>query len=206
MNESIYYTVDVLHEAIDQGKQIRFHYFEWAMSLHAPRAEKRLRRQGEWYQASPWWLIWDNENYYLVAYDTASQEVRHYRVDKMLDLALTNLSRQGADRLAQFDPGAYTGSLFGMYHGQLETVRLRFHNSLFGVVIDRFGQNILLRSDGEQHFTATIQVAVSPQFFSWVVGFGSKAEILSPQLVRNQLMELLQETEAIYHEMASNSF
>jgi len=196
MNESIYYTVDALHEAIDSGKQIRFHYFEWALGRGRERVEKRLRRGGGWYQVSPFSLVWDNENYYLVAFETESGTVRHYRVDKMQNLTVTNLSREGLPE--NFDPAAYAGSLFGMYNGVQETVKLRFENSLIGVVADRFGREVFLSPDGDSHFTVTTKVAVSPQFLSWVFSFGSQAQILSPEPVRNQFLQLLHETEANY--------
>ena len=196
MNESIYYTVDALHEAIDSGKQIRFHYFEWALGRGRERVEKRLRRGGGWYQVSPFSLVWDNENYYLVAFETESGTVRHYRVDKMQDLTVTDLPREGLPE--NFDPAAYAGSLFGMYHGVQETVKLRFENSLIGVVADRFGREVFLSPDGDSHFTVTTKVAVSPQFLSWVFSFGPQAQILSPEPVRNQFLQLLHETEANY--------
>ena len=196
MNESIYYTVDALHEAIDSGKQIRFHYFEWALGRGRERVEKRLRRGGGWYQVSPFSLVWDNENYYLVAFETESGTVRHYRVDKMQNLTVTDLPREGLPE--NFDPAAYAGSLFGMYNGVQETVKLRFENSLIGVVADRFGREVFLSPDGDSHFTVTTKVAVSPQFLSWVFSFGSQAQILSPEPVRNQFLQLLHETEANY--------
>ena len=196
MNESIYYTVDALHEAIDSGKQIRFHYFEWALGRGRERVEKRLRRDGGWYQVSPFSLVWDNENYYLVAFEKDSGTVRHYRVDKMQDLTVTDLSREGLPE--NFDPAAYAGSLFGMYNGVQETVKIRFENSLIGVVADRFGREVFLSSDGDSHFTVTTKVAVSPQFLSWVFSFGHQAQILSPEPVRNQFLQLLHEIEANY--------
>ena len=196
MNESIYYTVDALHEAIDSGKQIRFHYFEWALGRGRERVEKRLRRGGGWYQVSPFSLVWDNENYYLVAFETESGTVRHYRVDKMQNLTVTDFPREGLPE--NFDPAAYACSLFGMYNGVQETVKLRFENSLIGVVADRFGREVFLSPDGDSHFTVTTKVAVSPQFLSWVFSFGPQAQILSPEPVRNQFLQLLHETEANY--------
>ncbi len=196
MNESIYYTVDALHEAIDSSKQIRFHYFEWALGRGRERVEKRLRRGGGWYQVSPFSLVWDNENYYLVAFETESGTVRHYRVDKMQNLTVTDLPREGLPE--NFDPAAYAGSLFGMYNGVQETVKLRFENSLIGVVADRFGREVFLSPDGDSHFTVTTKVAISPQFLSWVFSFGPQAQILSPEPVRNQFLQLLYETEVNY--------
>ena len=105
MNESIYYAVDALYAAIELGERIRFHYFEWALDSASGRAVRRLRKGGDWYECSPWALLWDNENYYLVAFDGPSQSLRHYRVDKMLDIDPTgrprdvrNVSRDGRDR------------------------------------------------------------------------------------------------------------
>ncbi len=196
MNESIYYTVDALHEAIEQGRQIRFHYFEWALGRGRERVEKRLRRRGEWYRVSPRALIWDNENYYLLANEEAGSEVRHYRVDKIQDLEVTDLRRLPLE--GDFDPAAYAVSLFGMFHGQQETVKIRFENSLIGVVADRFGREVFLSPDGDSHFVVTAHVAVSPQFLSWVFSFGDQACILAPEAVRSQFLQLLRQTEERY--------
>ncbi len=195
-NESIYYTVDALHEAIEQQRQITFRYFEWALGRGSLRVEKRLRRDGARYRVSPRALIWDNENYYLLAFDGESQTLRHYRVDKMQELEVQREKCQGLDR--DFDPAAYASSLFGMYHGDQETVKLRFENSLIGVVADRFGREVFLSPDGDSHFVVTAHVAVSPQFLAWVLAFGKQAEIVAPLSVRQQFLTLLQETEANY--------
>lgn len=196
MNESIYYTVDALHEAIDGNRRIRFHYFEWVLGRGRERVEERLRRDGGWYTVSPLALIWDNENYYLVAFDADSRENRHYRVDKMQDLELLSLPRQIPE--TPFDPAIYARSLFGMYHGPEATVKLRFENSLIGVVADRFGREVFLSPDGDGHFLVTARVSVSPQFLAWVCSFGPRAQLLQPQAVRQQFLEFLQETEAQY--------
>ena len=140
MNESIYYTVDALHEAIDSGKQIRFHYFEWALGRGRERVEKRLRKNGDWYRVSPWWLIWDNENYYLVAFDHLSQDVRHYRVDKMLRIQMTEEMREGKEHFKKLDMADYTKKSFGMFGGKEQQVKLLVKNELANVIIDRFGK------------------------------------------------------------------
>ena len=194
MNESIYYSVDTIHAAIGANRQIRFHYFEWALGTGAERVVKRLRREGDWYQVSPWALVWDNENYYLVAYEAQSDELRHYRVDKMQGIALADLPRQGKDKAGSLDPAVYANRMFGMYHGEEETLRLRFDKSLLGVVVDRFGRELFLFPDGAEHFIVTVHAAISPQFFSWLFGFGPQAEILAPQHVREQYRVLLEQT------------
>ena len=180
--------VDVLHEAIEANCQIRFRYFDWGVDL------QKHYRQGV-YTASPYALLWDDENYYLIAH-SERHGLTHYRVDKMQDLEITDLLREGQP--ADFDPAAYAGSLFGMFNGQQETVKIRFENSLIGVVADRFGREVFLSPDGDGHFVVTAHVAVSPQFLSWVFSFGKQAEILSPQPVRARFLQYLRETEANY--------
>ena len=192
MNESIYYSVDAIHAAIGAGKQIRFRYFEWALVWGAEKVARRLRREGGWYQVSPWALIWDNENYYLVAYESESAQLRHYRVDKMQDITLSQLPREGGELVRAADPAAYAGRMFGMFNGEQESVRLRFENRLIGVVTDRFGKELFLNPDGDGHFTVSLKAAVSPQFFAWIFALGGGAEILSPASVRERYQALLQ--------------
>ena len=110
MNESIYYNIDKLHTAIGEGKQIRFQYFQWTVEK-----KEALRRDGGWYCVSPWHLRWDDENYYLIAYDAEADRVKHYRVDKMKRITLLEAPRLGQERMARFDPAVYTQRLFGMY-------------------------------------------------------------------------------------------
>lgn len=193
MNESIYYTVDALYAAIELGERIRFHYFEWALDSASGRAVRRLRKGGDWYECSPWALIWDNENYYLVAFDGPTQSLRHYRVDKMLDITPTGEAREGGAAYAAFDPGEYAAGMFGMYHGAVETVTLRLGEQLLGVAADRFGRETFFRPVGEHQVECRAAVAVSPQFFSWVFGLGTGAEIVAPESVRKQYAAMLRE-------------
>lgn len=181
MNESIYYNIDTIHTAISEEKCISFLYFEWVVSPEGREAcRKQYRHGGARYHVSPWALMWDNQNYYLVAYDAPAGKIKHYRVDKMERLAVENKPRAGQDAFAGVDLARYTQSVFGMYGGEVRYVQLRFTNSLIGAVIDRFGKELKISHDGEDRFRVTVPAAVSPQFFGWLAGFGDKAQILSP--------------------------
>ena len=175
MNESIYYNVDGIHAAIADGKQIRFRYFDYDV-----RKEKVYRRSGGDYQVSPFALTWAEENYYLVAYSTEAKQLRHYRVDRMSDLRKTGEPVEGGDTFRPDDIARYTTRVFGMFRGEERELRLRFHRHLAGAVLDRFGQDIILVPDGEEHFTFSVLVAVSPQFYGWLCGFGGEGAIVSP--------------------------
>lgn len=190
-NETIYYAVDSIHEAISQDKKITFSYLEWALGSGKDKIYKRQKRDGKRYCVSPFSLTWDDENYYLVAYDGEARAIRHYRVDKMEKVELSSENRDGKDVFDNFDMALYSKSVFGMFGGEPVDVRLRFSNDMIGVVADRFGKDIYVRADGEEHFIIDIKVALSPQFFGWVFGLSSKVQIVSPkQAVDGYLAEL----------------
>lgn len=175
MNESVYYTIDKLHTAIANRKAVTFKYFEYNV-----KKEKVFRREGKRYTVSPLGLIWDNENYYLAGYDHRSCEMRHYRVDKMAELAVTCLPLEGAD--GGFDIASYAQKHFGMFSGREGQVTLRCRNSLVGVVLDRFGRDAILVPDGEEHFTVTVPAVVSPQFSGLGVRPGGRGADSPPRL------------------------
>ena len=190
MNESIYYTVDTIHEAIAQDKQITFQYFEWQISTQSGQTVSRhLKKGGARYQVSPWALIWEDENYYMAAYDESACMLKHYRVDKMLNIAVLPLARVGQDVFGKLDLATYSQGIFGMFGGKPERVTLQFHNRLVGVVIERFGENTFIHRQGEEHFVVHVPVVVSDQFFSWVFSFGKNAKILAPREVQQRFLQ-----------------
>ena len=193
MNESVYYHVDELSAAITADRTVRFRYFEYTVSK-----ERRFRRAGKIYEVSPFALLWDNENYYLLAWDDEAATFKHYRVDKMADIERTDAPRRGKEAFANLDMSEYTKHVFGMYGGQPEQVRLRFADHLAGAVLDRFGRDLILVPDGEGQFVVSVRAQVSPQFFAWVFGFGDEVEILSPASVRDAFAAQLGATEKRY--------
>ena len=175
MNESIYYNVDKLHTAIAGQKAITFRYFDY--DIHR---QKVFRQEGGRYIVSPYGLIWNSENYYLVAFDHAPQEMRHYRVDKMTEIVVTGLPREGRKQYPDFQLAQYGQKHFGMYSGREITVTLRGRREKAGLVWDRFGQDVILVPDGEEHFTVTIPVVMSPQFFGWLMGLDGSLTLVAP--------------------------
>ncbi len=193
INESIYYNVDQIHSSIAQGSQISFQYFEYTVEK-----KRKFRRDGERYVVSPYALSWDDENYYLIAYDAAACRIKHYRVDKMVDICLTGEKRAGQDVFDQFDMAVYSRKMFGMYGGLEEVVTLEFENRLVGVVIDRFGKDISIIPTDAQHFMIRIHAAISPQFLAWIFGLGSGVKILHPGSVIEQMEKQLKEVSQLY--------
>lgn len=176
MNESIYYNVDKLHTAIASQRAITFKYFDYDI-----QRKKVFRQEGKRYVVSPYGLIWNSENYYLVAFHHTHQELRHYRVDKMTEIAVTCLGREGQDRYPDFQLAEYGQKHFGMYSGQELKVTLRGRKDKASLVWDRFGQDIILVPDGEEHFTVTLPVVISPQFFGWLLGLDGSVTLVGPK-------------------------
>ena len=164
MNESVYYNVDEISSAITGDKKIRFRYFEYTVDK-----ERRYRHDGAFYEVSPWALMWDDENYYMLAFDAAAGQIRHYRVDKMAQISACETFRDGKEAFARLDMSA-----------------------------DRFGRDVMLIREDDEHFSVTISAVVSPQFYAWVFGFGAEAEILSPAHVRKGMADMAREVAEKY--------
>lgn len=175
MNESIYYNIDKIHVGILSNLKICFQYCEWTL-------DKKLepKKNGDFYIVSPFLLTWDDENYYLIAHDDSSDSTRHYRVDKMLNINLSDEKRTGKEHLKDFDIASYSKKTFGMFNGTENELEIQFDNNLIGVVMDRFGKDIPIRKSSKNHFTTTIKVNISTQFYGWLSGLGGGARILSP--------------------------
>ena len=191
MNETIYYNVDAIQEAISQNRQITFRYFDWDFGGKRKYRDKT-------YKASPYGLCQDNENCYLLAW-SERYGVTHYRVDRMDKITVTDEKRIPCPELTGKALNEHAERHFQMFSGEQTNVKLRFHRSLLNVVIDRFGKDTMLIPDGEDHFVFTVQVAVSPMFLSWVIGFGSKAKVLFPQSVAEECKQLCMETLSQYN-------
>lgn len=182
MNETIYYSVDTIQEAIAENKQITFRYFDWGMDGKRHYREKN-------YAASPYGLCQDSEYYYLLAH-SERHGVTSYRIDRMSDIALSSADRTPCPELTGKALIEHANRLFHMYSGDAVDVKMRFHKDLTNVVIDRFGSNTMLIPDGPEHFVFTVRVAVSPMFLSWIIGFGTKARIVYPQSVKDKCRQM----------------
>ncbi|MEG0190637.1 MAG: WYL domain-containing protein [Lachnospiraceae bacterium] len=193
MNESIYYNVDIIHSAIANNAKIKFQYFQWNVNK-----QQELRHDGEYYLISPWALTWDDENYYMIGYDHKVGIIKHYRVDKMLRIEETVENREGRQHFRQFDMAVYAKKMFGMFDGKEQSVRIECINSLAGVMIDRFGKSVSMIKKDEDHFVVNVTVAVSRQFFGWIISLGSGVVITEPDNVVEQLKEEIRDLNKRY--------
>ncbi len=187
VNETIYYNVDKIHDAIAANKQITFKYYDLDVNR-----KKVYRKNGDRYTESPVALTWDDENYYLITYKEKYDDYAHYRVDKMESIEITEEDRVLSEE--PFDLSAYSKTTFAMFGGEETEVSIKFENDLVGVVFDRFGTDVRIVKADEDHFICTVKVAVSPHFLSWIVSFGRRAKIMSPDYVVDEMYALIRES------------
>ena len=192
MNESIYYVVDEIHRAITENSRISFEYLKWNLK------KQMVRKKDKIYEVSPWALTWNDENYYLIAFDSEAGCLKHYRVDKMRDIELTGEKRDGSKYFKKSDIAAYAKTNFGMFGGEETKVKLEFKDEMVGVLIDRFGTDISIRPVREGWSVTTVEVAVSEQFFGWVFGLGAKVKIVGPEDVVDRFKDELRNIQNQY--------
>ena len=194
-NESVYYNVDDIQKAISENHKVSFQYFQWN-----PNKEKELRHNGMRYEISPWALTWDDENYYMIGYDSKERKIKHYRVDKMLKIEImADSKREGKALFKDMDMAVYSKKIFGMFGGVEETVVLECKNGISGVIIDRFGTEVDIIKRAADSFTVRVNVQISPQFLGWVFSLGENIKIISPDSVIERMRDEITRIKEIYN-------
>ena len=191
MNNSVLINTDAIHSAIAANTTVKFKYFHYDLKL-----ERNYSRKGEMFEVSPWALLYDNDNYYLLAYTEG--DFRTYRVDRMANVEQGINERQGREEFEKMDMPAYSKATFSMYNGKQEQVTMVFHNRMLDAVIDQFGREVWLSKVDDWHFKVTVTVAVSPQFFAWVFGLGNYVTITAPDNVVKQMKDTLEKVSKRY--------
>ena len=173
-NEDVLYNVDTLSRAIQNDKQVQFEYLVWG-------PDKKLVTKGEKKRIlSPWSLIWQDQNYYLLAFDSAAGKMKHFRVDKMRRILELDEGRQGAEEYKKIDISSYIEETFSMYGGKQETVILDFPEELIGIAYDRFGTEVTQRKGDKGRIIVRTKCYVSNQFYGWLTGLGPDVKLAGP--------------------------
>ena len=195
MNESIYYNVDEIHNAINQNSSIKFKYMQWSTDKKLVPRKTEDDSEIKIYEVSPWALTWDDENYYLIAFDHNEKKIKHYRVDKMDKISITGEKREGRNEFRDFDPGVYAKKNFGMFSGETKRVEIEFPEKMVGVFIDRFGKDIMIKkAERKGYYKTFVEVAVSKQFFGWIFALGPEVKINGPEEVVKSIKKEIKDT------------
>ena len=177
-------------------EKISFKYLKHTISDMSKQVE---RRRGARYTVSPFQLLINDGNYYLLAFDDYAQDMRTYRVDRMKDIRFTAVPRDGDDVFKKIDLRTYTKRVFSMYGGEQRLVELHFVHPLLDAVIDRFGtKDVQYAKVDDTYFGVTAKVEISEQFFGWLLGFGNKAKIVYPDDLMDQFRGYLDSIREMY--------
>ena len=199
-NEEIYRNIDSINRAINKKRKIGFYYTNWTVSRTGAKKLVKVRRHnGMRYMLSPKALTWDDENYYMIAYDKDTDMLKHFRVDKMEDISVEDVRADSSKAVDKFDLAVYTKQVFGMYGGDTVNVRMRFDDSLIGVVVDRFSDKVFIQPHSDGTFTMSAEVMLSPQFYGWLFSFGDKARIVSPKAAKEGFCDYLRSVGEFYN-------
>ena len=197
-NEKIYYLIDDINTAINENKKIRFHYGDWT-----PKKKIEAKKGGAFYKVSPFTMVWDNQFYYLMAYDSRSAAMRTYRVDKIIyssrDFSILDEEREGFEEYEKIDMERYAVTRFGMFSGEECNVTFKCRNDKVGILIDRFGQGIVINKLDDEYVQAIATVGLSEQFFGWLVGLGDSIEVTSPDYVLDFIREQIRILQERYN-------
>ena len=191
MNDSVFYHIDDIHIAIARNLKIKFKYFNYT-----PQKQKSYYLNGQFYTVSPYALLWNDDNYYLLAYHGG--KMKHFRVDRMDNIRISGEPREGASEFKELKLNERSSKVFSMYSGTQERVSMVFSNHLAGVVFDRFGMEASTFPVDDRHFTLVAEVEVSPQFFGWIVGLGKGVRITAPETVVQQMKEYIDGIAEMY--------
>lgn len=174
-NESIYYSADNIYSAINTDCQISFLYFNYGADK-----KKHYHNNSQLITVSPYGLQFDNEKYYMIAYDSKAGIIKHYRVDKMEAVSVTDKPREGKSHFKKFDIASYANATHNMFSGEVTNITLRCTDKFAGAVIDKFGNKIKFIPAENDTYTVMVKAILSPALYSWVFTFGGEVTILNP--------------------------
>lgn len=198
LNEKIYYNVDTIHNAISKNVKIIFRYYQWDVNFGNRQRIIRKERHNSPYIISPWALRWDDENYYLIGFDSNAEKIKHYRVDKMDSISLSVEERDGREAFNQLDITQYPSGVFSMFGGEKTSVTLSVNNSLVGVIADRFGSDVFITKETENTFRVSVKITLSNQFYAWLFGLGKQIKLIDPPSAVEEFSKLLKDVSDSY--------
>ncbi|MGM0854302.1 MAG: helix-turn-helix transcriptional regulator [Bacillota bacterium] len=180
-----------IHEAIAERRMITFQYGRFDV-----KKQFNLSHEGKLYKVKPYALAWANDFYYLIAYYFEADEIRHYRVDRLRNVEPLSETFP----YEPFDVSKYVQSTFHMFAGDEEWIKVSFQNHLINVIIDKFGKDVDIQRDGENHFILTTKALVSSGLVNWILNFGSQARVLSPPSLVDTVKTEVTKLYSLYHQ------
>lgn len=196
-NEEVYRTIEMINYGIASGRKISFLYYKRSIMRRDV-----VQRRGKRYVVSPYAMVWVQDRYYLISNMSGKEGLTHFRLDRIRDVRIEEETIRPVGDVSEysdkFDAVDYAGKCLNMFGGEIKRITLRCHMDLINEFFDRFGEDIPVKKDGEEHFIARIEAAASPGFVNWVSQFGAKAEVLEPADLREEVGNYLREAALLY--------
>lgn len=189
-NERVYYSIDAITTAILEKKKLSFLYFDYGIS-----GKRVYRKDKTRYEVNPLGLVSSEDNLYLVCYHDKYGNAVNYRLDRMDEAKVEQVSITQNTAFDSFDITAYKREQFVMYGGIEAMVELVFPQDLLEVAIDRFGENISVSRMGSDEYIISATVQVSKTFFAWLTTFEGRVEIQSPESVKESYKEFIKKLQ-----------
>lgn len=196
MNETIYYAIDVIHNAINMDRSVCFKYFKWIVGEDNKPA-MAFRHRGELYEVSPWGVSWSDGNYYMIGFDHKDRIVKHFRVDRMREVDISDNIRIKNKEYEEFNIESYSSRIFGMFGGEETYVKMKIPSVLADVFVDQFGSSLDICENYGDYFIVGANVVVSRQFFAWLLGLSLPAVITYPDTVKQAMKEFIDSVKAL---------
>lgn len=190
-NKQIFYIIDAINDAINQRKKIKFQKIEYNV-----KKERVLHHGGETYTFSPYSLVWDGDNYYVVGYSDKYKTVGGHRVDRIYEQPKI-LDEAAVPPETGFSVEKYVKTTFRMYNAPRKEVELLCDNGVMDAIIDQFGPDVHTYAGDLQNFRVVEEVAVGKVFFNWIFGFEGKVRIKEPEDVKEQYRQMVENAAQI---------
>lgn len=199
-NEEMYYIIDTINKAIRQGMQIEFSYKKRKLTRKMTTSNEEKK-----FLVNPYALVWINDRYYLICNNPKYDNLMHTRLDRMKKIEILDEKARSFAEVSEykhvFDATDYASKMFNMYSGEVNQIELRCSNSIIDEILDRFGSEMPLKADGDEHFIIKVQAAMSEGLVSWLLQYGAAIKVQSPMTLANEVKENAARVLALYEDV-----
>lgn len=196
-NEELYYIIDTINKAIQQGVQIEFNYKKRKLTKRMTTSNEKKN-----FTVNPYALVWINDRYYLICNNPKYDNLMHTRLDRMRKIKILDEKVRSFAEVSEykdvFDATDYASKMFNMFSGEVEQIELRCSNTIIDEILDRFGSETPLRADGDEAFIIKVQAAVSKGLVSWILQYGASIKVKSPKTLAVKVQENARQVLDLY--------
>lgn len=194
-NNRVLINVNKVRKAFEEEKQISFKYMKW------DKDKKLTSKESKLHTMNPWKLIWANDRYYLYGYDTKkfnnTYKERCYRVDKMTEIKVTEINREGKELFEKFDSDSFVSKMFDMYISKVELITIEIPETLIGAFFDQFGLENVEVKQIEDKLEVTFEASTSKLLYGWLIGM-EDVKVVKPDWVKEEIKELIESNNSKY--------